>query len=114
MQKKTTQFRKERKAQDFDVVVAFIKKKKSKSKTSLEKYLQLRQQSGQQSEKQNTLKEETSRTVKPSGLNSEPNVFTDSNISILMSKIKLGVLVIQLHCTSYLNYSTFKNIRLLS
>lgn len=38
-----TQFRKESKAQDFSVVVAFIKKKKSE--TSLEKYLQLCQNS---------------------------------------------------------------------
>lgn len=51
--------------------------------------------------------------MKPSVLNSEPNIFTDQldrQISILMPKIKLGVSVILLHCTSHLNYPTFKNI----
>lgn len=110
-----TQFRKESKAQDFSVVVAFIKKKVWNEPGEI--FTIMPKQSLQQSEKQNTIKEGTSRTIKPSGLNSEPNIFTDqldSKTFILRPKIKLGVLVILLHCTSHLNYSTFKNIRLLT
>lgn len=73
-----TQFRKESKAQKFNFVVSFIKKKKSKSETSLKKYLQLCQNSHYSNLKSKTLsRKEQSRTIKPSALNSEPNIFTD-------------------------------------
>lgn len=94
------------------------KRKKPKSETSMRKYLQLCQNHHYHNLKSKILsRREQSRTIEPSGLNSEPNIFTDeldSKIFILKPKIKLGVLVILLHCTSYLNYPTFKNIRLLT
>lgn len=63
-----TKFRKESKAQDFNFVAAFIKKKKSKSETSLKKYLQLHQSSHSSNLKSKTLSgREQSRTIKPSG-----------------------------------------------
>lgn len=70
-------------------------------------------QSLQQSGKQNTVKQGTTRTMKPSVLNSQPNIFTDQldrQISMLIPKIKLGLSVILLHCVSHFNYFIFKNI----
>lgn len=69
-------------------------------------------QESQQSGNANLIKQGTTMTMKPSVLNSEPNIFLnqpDRQISIVILTIEFRVSVHLFHCSSHLYYSTIEN-----
>lgn len=108
-----TQFRKESKAQDFSVVVAFIKKKEKSLKLAwrnIYNYVKTVTTTIQKVKHYQGGNKQDNKTI---WFEFWTNYFyrpAQQWNFLLRQKIKLGVLVILLHCTSHLNYSTFKNI----